>query len=385
MKKRRLSRVDLQVSLLAGCIVTISCSLIFLLNYTLSYHDMITSLQDRSNNIYTYLDQHLHEDDFLLLNTAEDMQSETYLRSKRILEDIKNAAGVRYLYTAKRTADDQYIYLVDGLPSSNTDFRDTGMPIEPEIIPDIQQAYANEIVLPQAIKSTSWGYIFISYYPIHQDDAVIGVVGIEFDAEHQFVTFRLLKLATPAVIILFCLISVIIAVQLFKRVSNPIYRDFANTDLLTGQGNRNAYDVALNNLEAKAHRQDIGFIVIDLDGLKHINDILGHAAGDDYIRTACQLIQPFVLSPNALYRIGGDEFIIIAPGTNQTQLEALVTTIIDHFAHYNQDAKPQIKASFGCAVYQPAYDMRLQDTIKRADASMYAMKKVNKQQMTDQL
>ena len=95
------------------------------------------------------------------------MQKEEYTSTKSMLESAKNTAGVRYLYTAKRTADGEYIYLVDGLPSNSGDFRNAGDLLEPEIIPDIERAYQNQVVMPEEIKDTSWGYVLslIHIYP----------------------------------------------------------------------------------------------------------------------------------------------------------------------------------------------------------------------------
>ena len=82
--------------------VVVSCISIFLLNYTWSYNDMIDSLQERSHGIYSYLEEHLDDGAFSQLNTAADMQGEEYAMLKRMLENIKSTAGVRYLYTASR-------------------------------------------------------------------------------------------------------------------------------------------------------------------------------------------------------------------------------------------------------------------------------------------
>ena len=304
-KQKRLSRVSMQAFLLTAVMVVLSCLLIFAVNYTLSYRDMIDSLQERARGIYQYLEQNLNVESFSSLNIPDDMRDEEYRELKKMFENIKSVTGVRYLYTAKQADTGEYIYLVDGLPSENEDFRRVGDLIEPEIIPDIERAYQNEIVLPEEIKDTSWGNIFISYFPIHSDAGngeVIGVVGIEFDAEHQYRTFRWLGMATPAIIAVCCVVAGIIAALLFKRISNPAYRDMANTDLLTGLGNRNAFNVALNNLEALPDKTGIGIVIIDLDDLKQVNDSLGHPAGDEYIRAGGSLAQRFIKPPDVLYR-----------------------------------------------------------------------------------
>lgn len=377
-KRKKLSRVDVQVWIMTAIAVVASCGLIFFLNYSLSYNDMIDTLRERSQGIYDYLEQYLDKDSFLYLNSAEDMQKEEYTSTKSMLESAKNTAGVRYLYTAKRTADGEYIYLVDGLPSNSGDFRNAGDLLEPEIIPDIERAYQNQVVMPEEIKDTSWGYVFVTYFPIHHEGEVVGVVGIEFDAAHQYVTFRLLKIVTPIVIILCCIISGIVAAILFKHISNPAYRDLANTDILTGLNNRNSFDVIVNNLEALAGKQTIGFIVADLDGLKNINDLLGHAAGDLYIRTGSNILQNLVAYPDVLYRIGGDEFAVILRGKNPDQVRVLVSAMKDAVEKYALENNTKLSFSFGYALFSADQDQTLGDTLKRADAAMYDMKRKRK-------
>ncbi len=57
---------------------------------------------------------------------------------------------------------------------------------------------------------------------------------------------------------------------LFKRISNPTYTDFANTDYLTGLKNRNAFEIDMNNLNNSNLKNLISIISIDLDGLKRL-------------------------------------------------------------------------------------------------------------------
>lgn len=375
IKKHRLSRVDWQVSLLTACIVIIACSSIFGLNYYYTYRNMIANLQERAQNIHDFVELRLDKQSFQRIESTEDMQSFTYSRTKLMLENIRQTAGVRYLYTAKRTDDGRYIYLIDGLPYDSSDFRNAGDAIEEEIIPDIERAYRNEIVQPDTIKKTSWGPIFISYFPIHRSNEVIGVIGIEFDAKYQYNAFRWLSIITPIIIISFCLVSGLIAALLFRRLSNPAYRDLANTDFLTGLGNRNAFDITLHNLKARSHRQPIGFLVLDLDGLKRINDTLGHAAGDQYIRSASELVQHIIQPPDTLYRIGGDEFAAILRGKSLDQLQALQQAILEAVQAYNHTAAPRLSLSLGCALFDPHIDATLTQAFERADAQMYHMKK----------
>lgn len=152
----------------------------------------------------------------------------------------------------------------------------------------------------------------------------------------------------------------------------------AYKDGLTGVKNKLAYLEALAGIETGIENgtlKEYGVVVFDLNGLKVINDTLGHEAGDEYIKNACVLIcQQFKHSP--VFRIGGDEFVAILKGedyANREELEASFVKTIDE----NQ-AKGTVVVSSGLAIYKPGVDESYNDVFKRADALMYSRKKALK-------
>ena len=85
----------------------------------------------------------------------------------------------------------------------------------------MQRALDGQKVLPDRIKDTEWGKIFITYMPIYDGEQVLGVVGIEFEAGHQYDTYRSLRLLLPLFILLFSLGACLASRLLFRRISNP--------------------------------------------------------------------------------------------------------------------------------------------------------------------
>lgn len=270
--------------------------------------------------------------------------------------------------------------MLDGLSSKSDDFRYPGDLIEKETIPELERAYRNEVVYPDDIKNTSWGKIFVSYYPIHNGQDVIGVIGIEFDAQHQYNTFAKVRIITPIIGGVFALIAIFISVFLFRRISNPFYRDFANTDYLTDMRNRNAFELYMSNLSAKGKETDcsLGFISIDLNDLKRINDDLGHQAGDHYIQSCSNVLKRFESNKCSLYRIGGDEFVFIVIEVCLKDVTKLCDTILNAINEYNDTNETQISVASGKAVYDASLDKTIHDTLKRADENMYENKKIMK-------
>lgn len=154
-----------------------------------------------------------------------------------------------------------------------------------------------------------------------------------------------------------------------EAVSQKAYKDG-----LTGVRNKLAYLEALADIEISLENgtlKQYGVVVFDLNGLKAINDNFGHEAGDEYIKSAANLIcQQFTHSP--VFRIGGDEFVAILKGgdyENREELENGFRAIIDE----NQE-NGSVVVSSGLAIYESEIDESYNDVFKRADELMYARK-----------
>ena len=110
--------------------------------------------------------------------------------------------------------------------------------------------------------------------------------------------------------------------------------------------------------------------VIDIDDLKEVNDRDGHAAGDELIRSTASAVQRSLRRNDAAFRVGGDEFVVVA---TETSPEA-VDLIGERLGGILADAG--IRASVGVAVKQP--DDTFAATLARADEAMYASKRARR-------
>lgn len=384
---RKFNRVDVQVSMMTALIVIVSCYLIFYMNYRMSYESMVHDLQVRAENVHTYLEEYLKNGEIFKMYSREDEDSEIYREAKAQLKSIRSAVGVRYLYTATVDPEGAYIYGVDGLPVESVDFRHVGDAIEAECIPDMERAMKGETVLPQSINNTSWGAVFIAYFPMHSQGKVVGVLGMEFDAQRQYNVFNAMLVLTFVVIILFCIAASVIAVALFRHISNPSLHNMSNTDFLTGVQNRNAFEVFLRNLDNTAKKGHIALLSADMDRLKHINDTYGHAAGDEYIRFGCRVLEMSISGSSILYRVGGDEFAILMRNASEEEAKALADKIAENLKAENKKRKGTIaeenSMSVGYAVFDPEQDTSLYDTLKRADERMYIHKRSRRKGSTE--
>ena len=114
--------------------------------------------------------------------------------------------------------------------------------------------------------------------------------------------------------------------------------------------------------------------MIDLNGLKAVNDQLGHAAGDDLLRRAGEVLSKAVDKPSHAARIGGDEFALLLPGTDERDGKTVMESIENLLEVNNQfySGRP-LSFSMGMATGQPGE--RLESVGKRADLIMYEAKR----------
>ncbi|MBR2209569.1 MAG: GGDEF domain-containing protein [Synergistaceae bacterium] len=155
--------------------------------------------------------------------------------------------------------------------------------------------------------------------------------------------------------------------------------NMANKDALTNVKNKRAYAA----VEAELDRQisegsempQFAIVVCDLNGLKQINDTLGHKAGDEFIRRACAIIcNIFKRSP--VFRIGGDEFAILLNGSDFDKSQELMENLIKELEKNRINGiKP---LAVGLSEFNPLTDIRVQDVFERADKLMYADKLICK-------
>jgi diguanylate cyclase (GGDEF)-like protein len=151
-------------------------------------------------------------------------------------------------------------------------------------------------------------------------------------------------------------------------------RVVAFTDPLTGVKSKNAFVAAEDEMKEKIESDEVpefGVIVCDVNGLKKINDTLGHKAGDEYICAACDMLcEYFKHSP--VFRIGGDEFVVILEGRDFEDRSAIMADINREIE--GNIGSNKVVASLGLAEYDPENDGSFHEVFKRADGLMYERK-----------
>ena len=156
--------------------------------------------------------------------------------------------------------------------------------------------------------------------------------------------------------------------------------EMARRDELTHTKNKTAYQEAEKELQRQIGEEScrFGIVICDINGLKTVNDTEGHRAGDEYIRASCLLVcRVFHHSP--VFRIGGDEFVVLLTGQDYENREKLISSLRQQVEEHIRIGEGPVVAS-GLAVFQPNEDRLVEDVFNRADSRMYADKTRLKEQ-----
>jgi len=144
-------------------------------------------------------------------------------------------------------------------------------------------------------------------------------------------------------------------------------------DVLTKLRNRSFYVDELNRLERKGP-WPVTIIIADLNGLKRVNDQLGHAAGDALLRRAGEVLAKAMEPPFQAARIGGDEFAILMPGTDERGGAAMIDAV-GKLVEMNNQFYPGSPLSFSMGMATCQRGDRLEAGVQRADLQMYDEKR----------
>ena len=151
--------------------------------------------------------------------------------------------------------------------------------------------------------------------------------------------------------------------------------NLALRDPLTGLDNRRAFEGAISQAlcEASSGRQIFGLALLDLDGFKEINDAHGHEAGDIVLRQLSRLISDYLRASDRLFRIGGEEFVLLLPGADVEGMHARMENLRARIESERRCRGEAVTASIGAAEWQ--HGDTTTTWLMRADAAMYRAKR----------
>ncbi len=261
------------------------------------------------------------------------------------------------------TVENTYEWCAEGVEPQQENLRDVPFEVvaiwyerfkckENVIIPDVDAIKDSDPLAYEYLKAQDIQVLVAS--PIFEDDTVIGFFGVDNPPGEL-----LNHISTLFNILGHFIMSLIKRRNLVRRLENISYYD-----QLTGLKNRHAmYDY----LDAFGGKDSIGILYLDLMGLKEVNDTFGHKEGDNMLSRAGNCLKK-CCKGHEIFRVGGDEFVVICKGIAEKELRVLVDLIKIEMLRSNA------LMAVGCE-WNERYDNNIDNLLVSADHKMYEDKR----------
>ncbi|MDR2547425.1 MAG: sensor domain-containing diguanylate cyclase [Lachnospiraceae bacterium] len=270
---------------------------------------------------------------------------------------------------------------------------------ETSLIAKLRRSYANEIrIMDRRILNGTSGSLKVAidgeartlaYTPLPMNKwyVMIGVnenfVSRMEDREWELSRRMLLQLAIVIAVFTILMVVISMVAKLRSTANTKELMQKADTDLLTGLLNKVATEQRVGEYMASNPAAQAVMFVLDIDNFKKINDTMGHAFGDEVLRSLGQQLSPIFRSSDVVGRIGGDEIIILLKHISTDEIVIKEATKVARFFHEfkaGEYVKYAATASIGAAIF-PRDGKDFETIYKAADQALYKAKKRGKNQL----
>ncbi len=203
-----------------------------------------------------------------------------------------------------------------------------------------------------------------------QKGAYIVAVMVEDSYYHQGSLLAILIVGIYLILASCCMVYMLSKVMK-EKYEKEKFRYTSNTDELTRCYNRRAYEEDINKLNLS---KEWVYVSMDLNGLKRANDSFGHVAGDELIQAAADCMKNSFSEHGKVYRVGGDEFVVIIT-KDIPQFENILRTFEQRVASWHGEFVESMSVSYGYVFSSERMWNSILDISKASDERMYESKK----------
>lgn len=167
-----------------------------------------------------------------------------------------------------------------------------------------------------------------------------------------------------------------------KKEAEEKLKRLSFTDILTGLYNRTYFEEKAQELLREEYLP-IGVIMGDANGLKLVNDTLGHSQGDELLKLIANLLRDVCSEGQLIFRTGGDEFVILVPNTTEYECEHIIRKIFKQCKNYKHDLI-DLSISLGSSITDNL-NKSIYDALKEADDKVYRQKLLQKNSLSSSM
>lgn len=293
---------------------------------------------------------------------------------------------VRYLYVYKILEDGYHVVFDPDEDVSTASEPGEIIPFDSAFESRIPALLAGQEIDP-VIATDEYGYLLTIYTPVYDASGVCCCYAAVDFSMNLIMEYSLAFDRDIAVFFLIVLLLVFIGSMLFmeRRIIRPMEAmdELAYMDALTGIKNKAAYDECQTRLNGNIAAGGAAFALLmaDANFLKRINDTHGHERGNAYLKICANTVCG-VFGTDNVYRIGGDEFVVVLEDELLEQAPKLLRAFENVLTWKREQPSLQpwerVSIAIGMAVYDSARDSSAENVLKRADEEMYRKKQAMK-------
>jgi len=223
-KKQYKGTLGAKITLSILLIIIVTIGTLTTIMYRQSYNMLVKNLAKRSIKIGEYASTKIDVEKFNNLKTVEDEKTEDYKIMRETLNDIRQTAGAKYMYTMRKNETGKYSYVVDGTSFDDKEVSHIG-DMEEIVDEGYEQANNGEPYLSKKIETLSWGTLVASYYPLKDKDGkVVGIIGVDYDVEAEYNAFLKYRMQLLVIALVLLALTALLGLMLSKRIASPIIK-----------------------------------------------------------------------------------------------------------------------------------------------------------------